>query len=108
MDLPIKLLALLAAGCFLSACSREPGDAEVQEAIKARIVATEFGPTNPAQVKDFNEKLAKVKVVGCKNVGDKNGFNCDWANAEPFAPFVTNSGRILKTDAGWSLAAAGQ
>ncbi len=93
--------------CGLVGCGQAPGDSEVREAIKGRFESLGLGPSGAKEKKEFDETLAKIKVIGCKKADVGNGFNCDWTGADQFAPVVTNSGRIVKSDKGWMLAIAG-
>lgn len=103
----MALITAVALACGLAGCGQTPGDSEVREAVKGRIVSLGLGPSGPNQDKEFSEFLAKIKVIGCKKADGKNGFNCDWTGTESFAPVITNSGRIVKGDTGWILAIAG-
>jgi len=96
----------------LAGCSSTPSDAEVREALKARMVilAQTLSPDRPLTDKDsreLDEALAKLKVIGCKKADPKNGFNCDWTGTESLA-FVGSSGRVVKADSGWMLMKDGE
>jgi hypothetical protein len=109
----IAAAAAIAATSMLSGCGqRAPGDAEVREAVKGRLVAlaqsmSEGAPLTDKDYKELDDALAKLKVIGCKNADPKNGFNCDWTGTESIA-VVGGSGRVVKGDSGWMLMKAGE
>jgi hypothetical protein len=103
MTLPKSILrhaTTMGLACALAGCAQGPGDVEVREAISARLVSMGLGPTGARETSEFNETLAKVKVIACKKADANNGFNCDWTGAEQFAPVIPNSGRLVKSDKG--------
>jgi len=108
----IAAIAALAAIGALAGCSSAPSDAEVREAIRGRLLtfSQAFSPDKPLsdrEAKELDAEVAKIKVIGCKQADQKNGFNCDWTGGDSML-LVGNSGRIVKGDAGWVLMKAGE
>ena len=99
------LFAIAACVVALVGCSRAPGNAEVRDAIRARIVGLQMGPSNAKDEKIFDAILSKVELIGCKSADGNNGYNCDWTAPQDLALTVGNSGRVVKSDSGWVLAA---
>lgn len=91
------LIAALLAAFGLAGCSRTPGDAEVKEALMAQAVA--IGGKEGGKV--MKDDIDKTKVIGCAKA-EPAGFKCDWTG-----PMGAGSGRIVKSDSGWVLVAAG-
>jgi len=113
----IAAVAAITAMGALAGCSRTPGDSEVREAAKTRLIAvmqemsamsgSGIGPMTDSDSKKIDEALAKLKVIGCKKADPKNGFNCDWTGTETIA-VIGGSGRVVKGDSGWILMKAGE
>jgi uncharacterized lipoprotein YehR (DUF1307 family) len=103
----LTTVTAMGLACGLAGCGQSPGDPEVREAIKGRFESLGLGPSGAKEAKEFDETLLKIKVIGCKKAEGSNGFNCDWTGADSFAPVVSNSGRIVKSEKGWMLAMAG-
>jgi len=113
----IAAVAAIAAMGALAGCSRTPGDSEVREAAKTRLIAvmqemsamsgSGIGPMTDSDSKKIDEALAKLKVIGCKKADPQNGFNCDWTGTETIA-VIGGSGRVVKGDSGWILMKAGE
>lgn len=108
LDFLFVSFCCIAATAALSGCGNVPGDDEVRQALKTRLIS--FGEMmspglkfTDKDSKKLDEALAKVKVIGCKKADQKNGFNCDWTGSESFAMVVGSSGRIVKSDSGWVL-----
>ena len=109
----IIVAAAAIAVCLLTGCGGTPGDAEVREAVKGRLVSmwalmNENKAMGPKATQEMDEALAKVKVIGCKAADPKNGFNCDWTSPEMVSNWAGNSGRVVKGDSGWLLMKAGE
>jgi len=109
----IAAVLAIAAMEVLTGCEQAPGDAEVREALRGRVVSLNESISRDWKMTDKESKeldkvLAKIKVVGCQKAYQKNGFNCDWTGAEPLAMVVGSSGRIVKSDSGWILTRAGE
>lgn len=108
----IPAIAVAAALSGLAGCGSAPGDSQVREALTRRILsayATMF-PSRLITAKDKKEvedSVAKVKVAGCKKADAREGFDCDWSGSELASKIVGNSGRVFKTDSGWTVAKIG-
>ena len=103
----------IAAVCGLAGCGGTPGDTEVREAVKGRLVSmwammNDNKPMGPKPLQEMEEALAKLKVIGCKAADPKNGFNCDWTAPEILSTWAGNSGRVVKGDSGWLLMKTGE
>lgn len=97
MDKTKGIVVAVAAVWGLAGCGQTPGDAEVREALTNQLVAV----IGKGEEKSAKEAFAKVKVIGCAKA-ESNGFKCDWTS-----PDGAGSGRIVKSDSGWVLVAAG-
>lgn len=66
----VKVLSLLVAASFLTACSGEPSEGDIKEAIKKERDAM------PKEIQGFAPEVTSVKKIACSADGEK-AYKCD-------------------------------
>ena len=106
----VKVLFLLLAVSQLVACSGEPTESEIAEAVKNQL---ELQLKSTAGI--FNEddiSINSVKKIACTEGIEKSGYHCDInVDIDIKMPFIgtqkqqgIQSIRLVKTDSGWKTA----
>lgn len=92
------MLMSAALAMTLTACSSEPSEAEMKEAIQQHIMGS-MGPLGASLVVSV-----EIKKIGCESA--KQGYLCDF-EGHIETPMFTNNGKdkglFVKGDQGWTV-----